>query len=760
MTYQPEPIDASHIQLSADLSDLMERLARDVHERWALERIAQGWTWGPRRDDNAKTHPDLVPYEELPELEKDFDRHTATEAISFLLAAGYRIEPPSTDESGHADAGTGEGLVDPSGEPPEEQRLESLDVATLLSMWRAQDLLPGSASPDLCRLLAQRLRATGEPLLAYDVIREGLEHWPQDLRLRQLMGLALADSGATERANEMFAQLAAEGNDDEETLGMLARTHKDLWGRACDEDEKRMRLDLARECYEKAYRRTGGYWTGINAATLAALQGDPAAAALAKEVYPPCLADLRRAEAEGSDRYWSLATLGEAALLMGNTAEAEEWYARAADVGRGRARDLSSTRRNARLLIALPTVQPDVRQRIEACFRVPPVVMFAGHMIDGPDRAQPRFPASIEPAIAAAIRRQIEPLGAAIGFSSAACGSDLLFLEAVLDLGGEVNVILPYDLDQFEIDSVSGMPSGNWQARFRRVLGKAARVVVASDRCKTPSPSIYSYGNLLIRGLAAVRATQLDTELRAMAVWDRGPADGPGGTAALVHEWQDSQVSLDIIDPREMMGDGGLARGLEEPTEPVRRTGSATSDGSESSDIKAMLFADAVGFSRLSEEQVPIFVDRFLGAVGALQARVEEGPIMQNTWGDGLFFVFDGPLAAGRFALDLCDAVTSPDWGTFGLPPDLNLRIGLHAGPVHPQMDPVTRLANYFGVHVSRAARIEPITPPGQVYASEAFAAMCAAHRVDELIADYVGQTPLAKGYGTFRTYDVRRRPC
>ena len=93
-----------------------------------------------------------------------------------------------------------------------------------------------------------------------------------------------------------------------------------------------------------------------------------------------------------------------------------------------------------------------------------------------------------------------------------------------------------------------------------------------------------------------------------------------------------------------------------------------------------------------------------------------------------------------------------------GLPKDLNLRIALHAGPVYSCIDPVIGQPTFTGTHVSRAARMEPITPPGQVYASQPFAALAAAQFVAEFTCDYVGQTPLAKGYGTFPTYHVRRK--
>ena len=94
MTYTPAPIDTSGIVLPDEVRDLIEIFAKNTHENWAQERITQGWKYGPRRDDARKEHPDLVPYEELPEPEKEFDRNTARETIKAMLASGHRIEPP------------------------------------------------------------------------------------------------------------------------------------------------------------------------------------------------------------------------------------------------------------------------------------------------------------------------------------------------------------------------------------------------------------------------------------------------------------------------------------------------------------------------------------------------------------------------------------------------------------------------------------------------------------------------------------------
>ena len=92
MTYSPEPIDTSSVKLSPRLTELVERLAANNHDHWALKRIAEGWRFGPNRNDKAKTHPDLVPYQELPDSEKEYDRRSVVETLRAIIALGYRVE--------------------------------------------------------------------------------------------------------------------------------------------------------------------------------------------------------------------------------------------------------------------------------------------------------------------------------------------------------------------------------------------------------------------------------------------------------------------------------------------------------------------------------------------------------------------------------------------------------------------------------------------------------------------------------------------
>ena len=90
--YAPSPVDTSGIKLPRSLDELLEKLAENTHDVWATQRISDGWTYGPKRDDASKKHPCLVQYADLPESEKEYDRKTAAETLKAVIALGYRIE--------------------------------------------------------------------------------------------------------------------------------------------------------------------------------------------------------------------------------------------------------------------------------------------------------------------------------------------------------------------------------------------------------------------------------------------------------------------------------------------------------------------------------------------------------------------------------------------------------------------------------------------------------------------------------------------
>lgn len=623
------------------------------------------------------------------------------------------------------------------------QKQSAPDLAELLALWRGRDTR-WHQYRELYRLLGSTVIRMGEPLVGYDIVTEGLSSNPDDLQLRELQALALLRSGAPDRAAAVLEPLRRRESATPDTLGLLGRVYKDLADRERSGSRRQlMRLRLAADAYLAAFRLNGDYWTGINAATtVLLLRREKLAQSLAAELIATCKRKFARRRKE---RYWLAATIGEALLIRRSWSDALQWYREASQLAESRFGDIHSTRRNARLILrywgnADPT--------IEAALRTPAVVVFSGHMIDSAGRRQPRFPATREASVAKALSERLDLLDARIGYSSAANGADILFIEAMIMRRAEVTIVLPTDPGTFCRDSVSPA-GGTWRQRFERVLQAVSRIVIASPTASNSSPTLLRYTNDLLLGLATIRARQFDSRPVGLAVWDGQRGDGEGGTAGAIRSWRRRELQLEVIDPRSREIDTSHAATRSPNRMRARRQRSAMH-------IMTLLFADAVGFSRLTEDQVSIFARRVLGRIAAL-ARISSGLVARNTWGDGLFFVFKDTRSAVDFSLTLSELVEATDWGRFGLPHDLSMRIGLHAGPVYAFTDPIVGHKSFSGTHVSRAARIEPVTPPGHVYASEAFACLAVAEGINRVAFDYVGQMPMAKNYGSFPTYHVRR---
>lgn len=607
---------------------------------------------------------------------------------------------------------------------------------------------------------AETLLHIGEPLLAYNVIKQALSDQPGNIRLRQLKGLALARSGAVRRANEELASLRDDGFTDGETLGLLARTHKDLALAVTDSAQREQHLAAAFEIYAAGYsesRRCGAvadaYYTGINAATMSFLRGHiEQAHEIAADVEGLCQIAISESR-EGAEAYWPQATLAEAALILGDEQSARERYAVATTLADGRYGDLSTTRHQARLLLEH---QGESAAWLDDVMRMPPVLVYTGHMIDAPGRSQQRFPPQMESEVRASIRAKLQQLKPVAAYGSAACGADILCLECMLELGGELHIVLPFPAEQFRTVSVDFPPDGHWGERFEHLVARANEVLVIGERPPPGGTSAFEYANLIMTGLARLRAQMLDTDLQGLAVWDGAEAGGEGGTGSLVSIWQGSGVPLqhialsDDAAPLREVEVGGAESAAGPPAKGERHWAFEYK-------IKAMLFADAVGYSRLSEDQIPLFVEHYVGAVAEFNERTSCKALHIETAGDGMYIVFDDPGAAAHYALGLSELINSYDWQSLGLPDDMSARIGLHCGPVFIGRDPITDTPLYSGIHTNRTARIEPITPPGQVYASSAFAAVAAARGSEGFRFSYIGRTQLAKDYGVLPLYHVKR---
>ena len=690
----PGPIDTRKIELPAELVDLTEQLAAKVHHHWMQQRLADGWRPGAKRNDDARESPLLVPYEALSEEEKAYDRITALETVKSILALGFTICPPST---GGSEELTEELL----------QRWQSTrSVSDLLS---AKRYVQEKNITDIraYRVLAHQLLRNGEPLIAYDVASDGLKLVEGDVRLLQLQALALARSGATAPAHRILSTLWENGKRDPETSGMLARTNKDLWLMLCDKCEGAGHLERAHELYKAGYENAaqvgdinGAIYNGINAASTALLMGDSAADKLASEVAALC-------DKRVPPDYWSLVSKAEATLVRQDLQAAEKLYGEAAHSGEASSGDLGASRKQARLLLNAIGQDP---QLFDHCFPVPAirVMRTALRMAQAPKDYDE-------------MRRQADSAvpkdGKHFFYACVLAYPDLAVMEAFLDAGHEVHVVLPVSPDSPAMAEEHGVST----EKVKSVLDRCASALVASGLRARSSVVNTQYSELLRDGLALLHAQSLDAELV---------------TEDLVRSWDGMRLA---------------AAKIMAPHKPVIASKER---------VRAILFADAVNFSKLDEDQVETFSRDFLGAVADVIDHSMHKPLLQKTWGDGLCIVFETLSDAGQFALELRDRIVGTDWASHGLPKELSLRIALHAGPIFEIMDPITGRKDYTGVHVSRGARIEPKTPPGQVYASENFAAIAAAQHVQDFRCEYVGQLPLAKGYGTFGTYHVTGREC
>lgn len=614
-------------------------------------------------------------------------------------------------------------------------------LAEIGALYAAREESGLADDPQTSAAMAQRALSLGEPLLAYDICRFGLDKRPGDPRLTQLLGLSLARCGARDQAHQLLERLHGEGSTDEETLGILARVHKDRWLENPGAPEGKASLERSLDLYLRAYETAKGSWSGINAATLAFAAGKATLGRdVAMNVKNQCLVAVGSSPTAD---FWALATIGEAELLLGNLDEARSWYSRAVAAGAGHG-DRASMRRNARLALSASGHE---RGWLEVALPAPTIAIFSGHMPDTADRQIPRFPEAMSAQVAGAIADRLRTDNIQIAYASAASGADILFHEAMLSLGRETHVVLPEPPERFARASVSEGRSA-WFDRFESVLNRAASVIVHSN---SSSGLIgYTYNNWMLLGLARLRAKQVEGRLKALALWD-GKSGLPGGTASAVSDWTSFGERVEWLEPSSAVSP--TWRTLERS-----RSAQVTAVASGQQRIVSLLFGDAVGFSKLPDECIPAFVEHFLGCVARVLDEQEEKALTRNTWGDGLYFSFGSPRAAGLFALDLCDAIKQIQWGLFGLPEGLSLRIALHCGPAYEVTDPVIRQRNFTGAHVSRAARIEPITPPGSVYASQSFAALCECEGITEFACEYVGRMPLAKKYGEYPTYSVRRR--
>lgn len=633
---------------------------------------------------------------------------------------------------------------------------------SLRAEWNLFDKLNSSSVEFLS--LCEKMISVGEFLLAHDVAKAGLERHKNDRKLCQRAAHALSKAGSPKMASKLLEDLVAGGDRGVETHSLLASAYKDLWEQSTDLDSKQKYAELAIARYEAGFStnsfdnlRTSQrhdletqYYPCINISFMHFFSGNSEAG---KEYAEKAWKICEKLKAGGKNDYWIQATEAEALLLLGSVDDAVFSYSEAVSMPEAKPSWISSTRKQA-LQIAGAYEDEEIREKIQSAFPTLGIVAFSGHVLDQPGSV-PRFPPEAEEIAKLKIESALEEMGASCGYSSAACGTDIIFLEAMIERGAETHIFLPFAKEEF-IETSVRRAGGNWVSRFESVLDQATSIHYVTKDGYNGEDTLYTFCNDVLLGFAAMRGRGMDEDPRLLVFWD-GQLGAEGGTGELVKKWTKNFNEPIIIDAKQVLlatpeinekpGHGGETRpAFLIPNDPklLPRT------------IKTMLFADVEGFSRLDETMTPYFVEKFLGGISEIISRLASSPAFVNTWGDSFFAVFDKLEDGLELALELRDYFSKGDWTELGMMEGMEVRISMHAGPAYEKFDPILGKLNFFGSHVNQAARIEPIVLPGSVFVSETVAALLSFGH-DGFDFEYVGHLELAKNFGSYPIYILQR---
>lgn len=576
---------------------------------------------------------------------------------------------------------------------------------------------------------AMSLELSGDMLAAYDIVAAGLSSHPDSIALKHRAVLLLARCGATSRARREFERSGlAAVHDHVDVMSLGGRLLKDLAFSSNGAERRRYARESA-AIYAAAYALHGDYYPGINTAAMSLIAGDHGQA---RAVAPAVLDSLSASGAVGlADAYYRAASRAEAYFILGRIDDAEQALAAAIAYDPTNYAAHASTLRQLDVICACLRMDSAWLQRHSP----PPALTYCGHMFDDTTLA-PGVYGTLENGIASALER-LRPCAV---FGALAAGTDLMVAEAALARGAELHVVLPMQEEAFIARSVAAFGAG-WSARYDACKARAATFRLASQDTVSGDDAAFAFCSEYAMGLAIRHAEILRTRAWQLAVWDGQHGGGLAGTSADVQRWAATGRPQQIV------------------SFPPRASTNATPGATVSQTarrLKAMLFGDVRGFSRLDEGDITPFVDRIMAPLAAALRAADVPVDSVATWGDGIHVVLPSVAAAARAALALQEAFAGIDLAAAGLPLHLALRIGGHLGPVAELNDPFLNKRGFFGTHITIAARIEPVAVPGTVYVSEPFAAILALEAPSKFSTDYVGQTALPKQFGTMRLFALR----
>jgi class 3 adenylate cyclase len=604
----------------------------------------------------------------------------------------------------------------------------------------------------------KEVRATGDGFASFDAAKQAMESQRQSLALAYHAILQAARLGAQSEALQLYATIAQriEGGETdplvplEDLLSLYPRLRKDEALEDTGPDRAVHLAEVAR-LYFKVFETTNGHYPLVNAADLFDLAGEAEDAARCARLTLELL-ETPPPPAQAWDIPWRLRSKLEARLVLGDLAGAHDAArevrddARAAQEAAGAAHpdysDLGTTVRQLGRLARVKGLAFDVGSELG----MPGVLCYSGHIIAAPGR-DGRFPAAQEGEVAAAIERFLDTRRVGWAYGSLAAGADILVVEALQRRGAETHVVLPFAKEDF-IEASVRRAGEEWVGRFEAALAKATRCRTVVDGSYYNDSALFGLCTKYAIGLARLQATHLGAGLTQLLVWDgKDGLDKAAGTSADHRLGQSVGIAQHIVPVRPQVG-------AAPPPSPLPATSAAdVLPMSLKRRAKAMVFCDVVHFSKIADDDLPQFHVEIMRPMAKAIHALAAAPSVVETWGDAVFLVYDGVEEAANGAVTLLEAVTTPDRTGWNLPPELNLRVSAHFGSTFDITNPFTGKPGCLGAHVSRAARIEPVTPPGTVFVSEAFAAQLAILPRSRFRADFVGTTALAKQFGSLPVF-------
>jgi len=566
---------------------------------------------------------------------------------------------------------------------------------------------------------------------AYDQVMTALEDYPDDTGLKYTAVLCLLRGGALSSAEAVFAEMNLADETHEDILALSGRLVKARIDDGSGAAKPALYAQAARH-YERAFRQTGGGYSGVNAASLSWMAGEvekakALAQAILDDIPPP-------GNANPQAHYYFHATQAECHFLLGDEEAVKTAFSKAIKADPDNFAARASTIQQFQMLSG---AQGD---EWLSAYQTPPCLHYIGHMFRIGDRGQDRSLSQKDyKKLCRSIDDIIEANPASAVFGSLAAGADILFAEGYLARGIDLHVVLPVPPEDFCRYSVAPMGE-DWVQRYEAVIVQAQSLRVVLDEPGGFDRMDLKMASLIAMGLTRLHARRLHTGTFQLSLLDATSSGTQTYEDQLMWEKADGRV---VSVPWPGCDEG---RPIAPLPEPDRRA------------FRAMLFTDLKGYGRLPDRSIPDIVKEVFVPMAQACHGLETLPLMMKSWGDGLFIVFEDVAMAANaaFALMQCFNDRIAELGE-----DLALRIGGHFGPVWERADPFTLSENLYGRHVTIASRLEAMAMPGSIYVSETFAAVLAMRnkegRDNAVMCDYVGQIQSDKEQASFPIYSLRR---